>query len=265
MNIFLKFLAHIGRRVLNFISDLGKIALFILNSFVLCFTKPFKPVRIVEQIYFIGVKSLVVVCLTALFTGLVLGLQGYYTLSKFRSEGLLGSAVALSLLRELGPVLASLMVTGRAGSAIAAEIGAMRISEQIDALDTMNINPIKFLVSPRMAAALICMPILTAIFDIVGILGGYLAGVVMLEINSGIFFNNMIAKTSLHDVTTGLIKPIFFGFFIAGISCYRGFFCTSLKAGVYGSESVGLATTSSVVISSVIILILDYVLTALLF
>lgn len=263
MQIILGQIYNIGNFVITSLRDLGKITLFILNAFRLSFTKPLKLIRIIEQIYFVGVKSLVVVCLTALFTGLVLGLQGYYTLSKFRSEGLLGSAVALSLLRELGPVLASLMVAGRAGSAIAAELGAMRISEQIDALETMNINPIKFLVSPRLIASIISVPMLTAIFDIVGIFGGYLAGVVMLEINSGIFFNNMIAKTSLQDVTTGLIKPVFFGFFIAGISCYRGFYCTTLS-GAHGSESVGVATTSSVVISSVIILIMDYVLTALL-
>lgn len=256
--------SFLGNYVIENIKGLGRITIFIFNAFILCFVPPLKIRRIIEQIYFIGVKSLLVVCLTALFTGLVLGIQGYYTLSKFRSEGLLGSAVALSLLRELGPVLAALMVTGRAGSATAAELGTMRISEQIDALDTMNINPIKFLISPRIAAFIISLPLLTAIFDIVGIFGGYLAGVVQLEINSGIFFNNMIAKTSFKDVSNGLIKPLFFGFIIAGISCYRGFFCNTLKGSAHGSESIGLATTTSVVISSVIILILDYILTALL-
>jgi phospholipid/cholesterol/gamma-HCH transport system permease protein len=177
----------------------------------------------------------------------------------------LGSAVALSLLRELGPVLSALMVTGRAGSAIAAELGTMRISEQIDALDTMNINPHKFLISPRLAAAIFSMPLLTALFDIVGILGGYISGCVMLGINSGVFFNNMVAKTSMKDVVSGLSKPVFFGIVIAGISCYRGFNCHSLRGGGHGSEGVGLATTSSVVIASVIILILDYILTALFF
>ena len=264
MNYVIRHLAGIGHYVILHIQELGKITLFIANAFRLCFTRPLKIMRVTEQMYFVGVKSLLVVCLTGLFTGLVLGLQGYYTLSKFRSEGLLGSAIAISLLRELGPVLAALMVTGRAGSAIAAELGAMRISEQIDALDTMNIHPVKFLVSPRLLACILSLPLLTAIFDIVGILGGWLAGVVMLGVNSGIFFNNMIAQTSLQDVTTGLLKPLFFAVFIAGISCYRGFYCTTLEQGVHGSESVGLATTSSVVISSVIILILDYVLTALL-
>lgn len=262
MKILMHKLQLIGHNIISRLAEIGHGTMFVFYAMLLSVLPPFKIRRTIGQIYFVGVKSLLVVCLTALFTGLVLGLQGYYTLSKFRSEGLLGSAVAISLIQELGPVLAALMVAGRAGSAIAAEIGTMRISEQIDALDTMNINPVKFLVSPRITATIISLPLLTAIFDIVGIFGGYLAGVVMLGINRGIFINNMIAKTSMHDIICGMTKPFFFGFVIAGVSCYRGYFCTSLRGGSHGSEGVGLATTSSVVISSVLILILDYVLTA---
>ncbi len=247
--------------VLTF-QNLGKLVLFSVAATVFIFSPPFKIRRIIEHLYFIGVISIFVVSLTAFFTGLVLGLQGYYTLSKFGSQGLLGSAVALSLIRELGPVLTALMVTGRAGSSIAANIGAMRISEQIDALDTMDIHPVKYLVSPRIAATVISMPLLTAMFDIVGIFGGYVAGVWMLDVSPGIYISGMVASTTMRDVSTGLIKPLFFGFVIAAVSCYRGFHCDRLKPGVRGSESVSLATTTSVVICSVTTLVLDYVLTA---
>ncbi len=231
---------------------------------MLIFTRPLKFRRILEHLYFIGFLSVFVVSLTAFFTGMVLGLQGYNSLSKIGSEGLLGSTVALSLIRELGPVLAALMITGRAGSAIAANIGAMRVSEQIDALDTMDINPIKFLVSPRIVAALISVPLLTAIFDLVGIFGGYVSGVVMLGVSPGSFINSMLTYTDLNDVISGLVKPVFFGFAMATICCYRGFYCDTLRPGTRGAEAVSLATTSAVVTVSVVILVSDYVLTALL-
>jgi len=252
----------LGAAVISWMQNLGKAVIFTATATLLIFTPPFRGRRIIEHLYFIGVLSILVVSLTAFFTGMVLGLQGYYTLSKFGSEGLLGSAVALSLIRELGPVLAALMVTGRAGSAVAANLGAMRISEQIDALDTMDIDPVKFLVAPRIAAAVIAVPLLTAIFDIVGIIGGYISGVVMLGVSPGIYISGMISSTRMNDIASGLIKPVFFGFVIAAVSCYRGYYCDRLKAGVKGSAGVSLATTSSVVIASVIILILDYVLTA---
>jgi len=248
--------------VTDWVQELGRVAIFAFRATALIFTPPFKFHRIVDHLYFVGVKSVFVVSLTGLFTGMVLGLQGYYTLSKFGSEGLLGSAVALSLIRELGPVLAALMVTGRAGSSIAAKLGTMRISEQIDALDTMDINPVKFLVSPCIAASVIAMPLLTAIFDVVGIIGGYLTGVVMLGVSPGIFISGMESSTSMKDVLGGLEKPLVFGFVVALISCYRGFHCDSLMPGVKGAEGVSLATTSSVVITSVMILVLDYILTS---
>jgi phospholipid/cholesterol/gamma-HCH transport system permease protein len=169
--------------------EMGRIAVFFLKSFALIFSRPFQINKIIQQIYFIGSKSVFVICLTGAFTGMVLGLQGYYTLAKFGSTGFLGAAVALSLIRELGPVLTAIMVTGRAGSAMAAEVGIMRISEEIDALETMDINPLRFLVSPKLAAALISMPLLTALFDVVGIIGGYLTGSLLLGISPGVYFN----------------------------------------------------------------------------
>jgi len=254
----------LGESVIEMLHSLGKCTLFISTACALMMTPPFKIRRIIDQLYFIGVKSIFVVSLTAVFTGMVLGLQGYYTLAKFNSEGLLGGAVALSLIRELGPVLSALMVAGRAGSSMAAELGSMRISEQIDALDTMNIHPLKFLVSPKIAASIIAVPLLTAIFNVVGMMGGYLTGVVMLEVNQAVFLNSMIQATDMQDIVVGMTKPLFFGLMIAGLSSYKGYYCDILKKGVYGSESVSYATTSAVVISSVVILVLDYVLTAIL-
>ncbi len=252
----------LGNVTIQTLRRVGKLTLFSGSATAMICTPPIKLRHVISQIYFVGVLSIFVVALTALFTGMVLGLQGYYTLSKFGAEGLLGSAVGLSLIRELGPVLSALMVTGRAGSSIAAHLGAMRISEQIDALETMDINPIKYLVSPRIAATVISMPLLTAIFDVVGIFGGYLSGVVMLDVNAGVFFDGIVSSTKMKDVISGFVKPLFFGFIMATVCCYRGFFCDQLKKGVRGSEGVSLATTSSVVIVSVLILVIDYVLTA---
>ena len=192
---------------------------------------------------------------------MVLGLQGYYTLVKFGSEGLLGAAVALSIIRELGPVLTAIMITGRAGSSMAAEIGIMRISEQIDALSTMDINPIRFLVAPRLAAALICFPLLTALFDVVGIMGGYISGCVLLGINPGVYFDRIDATVELADVTGGFVKALVFALLVAAICCYEGYFTHTRREG-FGAKGVSLATTSAVVLSCVVILVADYVLTS---
>ena len=262
MNTITSKLRLLGQSSVQVIGQVGKATIFSCWATVMIFIPPLKLRHVVSQIYFIGVISIFVVSLTALFTGMVLGLQGYYTLAKFGSEGLLGSAVALSLIRELGPVLSALMVTGRAGSSIAAKLGAMRISEQIDALETMDISPLEYLVSPRIAATVLSLPLLTAIFDVVGIFGGYLTGVIMLDINAGIFFDGVVTSTKMRDIVSGFIKPLFFGFIIATICCYRGFYCDRIGNGVRGAEGVSLATTSSVVISSVLILVSDYVLTA---
>lgn len=253
--------AALGRAILFPIQNMGSIAIFFFKGFLNIFTIPFRPEKIIQQVYFIGMKSIFVICLTGAFTGMVLGLQGYYTLSKFGSEGMLGAAVALSLIRELGPVLSAIMVIGRAGSAMAAEIGIMRISEQIDALDTMDINPIRFLVSPRLAASLICFPLLTAIFDSIGILGGYLTGSGLLGINSGVYFARVESSVVMEDITGGFIKSLVFAVIVATICCFQGYY-THMRSEGFGAKGVSMSTTSAVVISSVLVLISDYILTS---
>ena len=250
-----------GRYTLWWMRELGRVMLFFLSSLSRIVFPPFKWGRVLEQIHFIGMRSLFVVSLTGLFAGMVLGLQGYYTLTKFGSETVLGAAVALSLIRELGPVLTALMVTGRAGSSMAAEIGVMRISEQIDALDTMNIDPLKFLISPRLAASVISFPILTAVFDTVGIIGGYLTGVVMLGVNSGTYLSRMESTVLMEDVTGGFLKSLVFALVVCIICCYVGY-TTHERRGVHGAQAVSLSTTTAVVLSSVLILVTDYILTS---
>ncbi|HBF33622.1 TPA: ABC transporter permease [Candidatus Sumerlaeota bacterium] len=261
VNIPIQILAGIGRLVLALLTELGRIGLFFFTTFSRIIHLPHSIVRIAQQIHFIGTKSLFIVSLTGLFTGMVLGVQLYYTLSRLGSETALGVAVALSLIRELGPVLTALMITGRAGSSIAAEIGIMRISEQIDALDTMDIDPIKFLVVPRLLAALLCFPLLTAIFDVIGIVGGYLTGVVMLGVNSGTYLNRMEQSVVWADVSGGFIKSFAFAIIVSVICCYQGY-TMHLRRNGFGARGVSVATTSAVVISSVLILATDYVLTS---
>lgn len=255
----------LGPMILLPIAGLGHFVLFAITATVRMLTPPWRVAQILLQLQQIGVKSVFVVCLVGMFTGMVLALQGYKTLIEFGSESILGTAVVRSLIMELGPVLAALMVTGRAGSAMAAELGVMRISEQIDALDTMNINPLQYLVSPRIAATLIALPLLTAFFDWVGIIGGYLVGVVLLGVNPGIFIESVTNAVDLSDVISGFIKALVFGFFIATISTYRGYYCDTLRQSAQGAKGVGIATTSAVVYSSVVILMADYLLTSLLF
>src|SRR5512134_995328 len=247
-----------GNRVLQAIRTMGKMMLFLSASLAGAAIPPVRVRHVVKQIHFIGVKSLTVIILTASFTGMVLSLQGYYTLRQFASEGLLGSAVALSLIRELGPVLSALMVTGRAGSALTAEIGIMRIGEQIDSLETMGIDPIRFLVAPRLLGLLLSVPLLTAVFDVVGIFGGYLVGVRLLGVNAGLFFGQMEANVELLDVTNGIWKSLAFALLIGWVCTFKGYFTGR------GAEGVSQATTSAVVISSVLVLICDYFLTSVL-
>lgn len=250
------FLGQIGQRSLARIAGMGKMFNFLLSAIMLVFRRPAKLNLIVYHIKTIGVDSLSVVALSGFFTGMVMGFQGYYSLRKFSAESYLGSAAALSLLRELGPVLSAFMVTGRTGSAMAAELGTMRATEQIDALDSMAINPIKFLVSPRIVASLIAMPLLTAIFDVIGIFGSYLVGVTMLGVSSGSFFAGIENSVVFHDVYSGFIKSISFGLIITWICCYKGFHAPPMATGV------SQATTESVVLSFVFILVWDYFLTS---
>jgi phospholipid/cholesterol/gamma-HCH transport system permease protein len=251
----------LGRQTIFLIRELGRIAIFFVKGFLLIFSFPLQIFKTIEQIYFIGTKSILVICLTGAFTGMVLGLQGYYTLVKFGAEGMLGAAVALSLIRELGPVLSAIMVIGRAGSAMAAEIGIMRISEQIDALETMDINPLRFLISPRIAAALISFPLLTALFDVVGIFGGYLTGSMLLGIDPGIYLYRVESSVVMKDIASGFYKSLAFAVIVVTICCFQGYY-THKRAEGFGAKGVSLSTTSAVVISSVLVLIVDYVMTS---
>lgn len=232
--------------------------LFLLDAVRGVFYPPFRPRLILKHVYFIGVRSLVVITLTALFTGMVLSLQGHYTLRQFGSEGLLGSAVALSLIRELGPVLSALMVTARAGSAITAEIGIMAITEQLDALRAMAVDPVRYLVVPKLLAALIAVPLLCAIFDVVGIGGGYVVGVKLLGVSEGAYFGQMKASVVWRDVYSGILKSVSFGLLLTWVACYKGYVAR------HGAEGVGKATTESVVMASVSILVWDYFMTSIL-
>ncbi|HWQ70209.1 MAG TPA: MlaE family lipid ABC transporter permease subunit [Patescibacteria group bacterium] len=252
-------LETVGRTVLKQVQMMGHMAIFLGSTGLWAVLPPLKFRRIVSQIHFIGVKSSSIILLTAAFSGMVLGLQGYYTLRKFGSEALLGPAVGLSLIRELGPVMAALMVAARAGSASAAEIGIMRITEQIDAMEAMAVDPVKYLVVPKVVAGLISVPLLTAIFDVVGIFGGYLVGVKMLGVGAGTYFSEMRNMVELSDIQGGFLKSLSFGLIVTWVCTYKGFY-----AG-YGAEGVGKATTEAVVLSSVLVLVWNYFMTAVLF
>ncbi len=263
MNSFDDFVIGLGSWGLSKIYGLGRMGLFFIHAFTGLWKPPGKFWSTVKHIYFIGYRSLFVICFTGAFSGMVLGLQGYYTLSKFGSEGLLGAAVALSLIRELGPVLTALMITGRAGSAICAEIGIMRIEEQIDALKCMAINPYSYLISPRFIAGIICFPLLTSIFDIVGIYGGYAIGVLLLGANPGAYWDGIYKSVGWEDVYMGYVKTLVFALLTIWISTYKGFYA-GVDSGSMGAEDVSKATTDAVVISSVSILVADYVITSIL-
>ncbi len=258
---FVRFLRALGRPCLRGIDAVGGTALFMLAGLAQIFSSVKIFPRTLQQLYVIGYKSLFVILLIGIFCGMVLGLQGYYTLVQFGSVGMLGSAVSLSLIRELGPVLTAIMLSGRAGSSMAAEIGVMRITDQIDALDVMDINSLGYLVSPRLLAALISFPLLTAVFDVIGIIGGYLTGVLMLGINEGAYFYRIASSVTMNDVAGGFIKAVVFGLLVATVCCRQGYY-THRRRDSVGPEAVGNATTSAVVISCVLILAADYVLTS---
>ncbi len=252
--------ALIGEAALTTVRNVGQWGIFsILALFGMVHLRKLFP-KVLYNIYFIGFKSLNIIVLVAFFTGMVLGLQGYYTLIKFSAEGMLGVAVALSLVRELGPVLTAIMLIGRAGSSISAEIGIMRISEQIDALSTMDVDPVRYLVTPKVIASLICFPLLTAVFDCVGILGGYFSSL-LLSTRSGIFFSKIQSSLLLEDVTGGFTKSFVFAFIVITICCYCGYY-THQNQSSAGAEGVSNSTTSAVVQSCVYVLIADYVITS---
>ena len=251
----------LGAYTLRQVISAGRMGLFFAYTIRGIMLPPGKFWPTVKQIEFIGTKSFVVIGFTAAFTGMVLALQGYHTLTKFGSEGWLGSAVGLSLIRELGPVLTALMVTGRAGSAIAAEIGIMRIEEQIDALECMAIDPFSYIILPRFIASVIALPLLIAFCDVIGILGGYFIGVGLLGVNAGAFWDGIISSVDWSDLYMGFVKSACFSVLIVLVCTYKGFYA-GVDQGSFGPEQVGRATTEAVVISSIAVLIGDYVITS---
>jgi phospholipid/cholesterol/gamma-HCH transport system permease protein len=251
-----------GRKVITWIDNLGASTIFLSRAFVKIF-RPKQFFKIIEQLYYIGSGSVLIIMLVGLFTGMVLGLQSYHALVKFGSEGALGTLVSLSLIRELGPVLTAIMITARAGSAITAEIGSQRISEQIDALKTMRIDPLKYLISPRIAASIISFPLLTALFDVIGIIGGYISGVVLLGVNAGTYLHRVQSSVEMKDITDGFIKAMVFAVIVTTVCCYQGYF-THMRTDSHGARAIGRATTSAVVLSCVLILVADYIVTSLL-
>ncbi|MEP9411999.1 MAG: ABC transporter permease [Candidatus Brocadia sp.] len=250
-----KFFGSITHR---FIRELGGMGCFFAESLFWMVFPPYLIQRIVRRIYFIGVKTSSVIVLTGSFTGMVMALQVYYVLVKFGAESSLGPVVALSLIRELGPVISALMVIGCAGSALTAEIGIMRITEQIDALDAMALNPYKYLIVPTLLAGVVSLPLLNAIFVTVGVFGGYAVGVGLMGVSSGTYFGGIRDFVEARDILEGLYKSLSFGVLITLISCYKGYYTG------YGAEGVSKATTQAVVISSVTILVWDYFMTSIL-
>lgn len=249
----------VGGAIIGLFHEAGKIFLLLLETIKWSFKRPLKLERLFFQMEFIGVKSLFVVVLVSMFTGMVLALQTYTGFRRFSAESMVGAVVALSLCRELGPVLTSIMVTARAGSAMAAEIGTMRVTEQIDALTVMAVNPVKYLIVPRVLAAMLVVPILTIISDYVGMVGGYLVGVKLLHINEGVYINRTLDLLEMSDIYNGLFKSVVFALILSIIGCYKGYYTTG------GARGVGKATTEAVVLACVVIFIADYVLTSFLF
>ncbi|MSO71600.1 MAG: ABC transporter permease [Alphaproteobacteria bacterium] len=251
--------APIGRAVLTLLAVAGRIALFTTGSVGHGLTPPFYLRLILRQMIDIGFYSLPVVGLTAIFTGMVLALQSFTGFSRFSAESAVPNIVVLSMTRELGPVLAGLMVAGRVGAAIAAEIGTMRVTEQIDALTTLSTNPFKYLVAPRLIAGTLMLPLLVVVADIIGVFGGYMVSVYKLGFNPTTYLRNTLDFLETLDVVSGLVKAGVFGFIVTLMGCYHGYRSKG------GAQGVGAATTNAVVSASVLILLFNYIVTTLFF
>ena len=259
MSLFLDFLASVGAAFLGFLAATGRLVGFALRGLAGAFSPPFYPRLILRQIVYMGYYSLPVVGLTAIFTGMVIALQTHTGFSNFAAESAVAQIVMLSMTRELGPVLAGLMVAGRIGAAIAAEIGTMRVTEQVDALTTLSTNPYKYLVVPRLIAGTTMLPILVLVADIIGVFGGYLVAVYRLGFNASSYINNSWQYLEFMDVVSGLVKAAAFGFVISLMGCYHGYNSRG------GAQGVGAATTNAVVSASILILVLNYLLTGIFF
>jgi phospholipid/cholesterol/gamma-HCH transport system permease protein len=254
-------LRTVGRRSLAVVGGLGDFAEFVVRAFTSIGQARQLRKGVARAVHQQGVRCLLVITVVSLFSGLVLGLQGYYVLARFGSAGLLGTFVSLTLTRELAPVLATLMIVGQAGSAIAAEIGIYRYSEQIDALTTMAIDPLGYLITPRLLAALLVFPILTTAFVLVGNFGGYLSGCCLLGLDSGVYWSNVHSAVRFVDVRECLLKALVFGILTIAICCHSGF-TAHRRTGVSGSRAVSISTTRAVVFSSIATLAADYVITS---
>ncbi len=259
MTALLDALAGTGRSTLAVCQAAGRLALFGLAGLAHVLRPPIYGRMVLRSVLDIGYFSLPVVALTAIFTGMVLALQSYTGFARFSAEGAIANLVVLSITRELGPVLAGLMVAGRAGAAMAAELGTMRVTDQIDALGTLSTNPMKYLVVPRLIAGTIALPLLVVVADILGVLGGFIIATLKLGFNSATYLRNTLDFLETDDVVSGLVKAAVFGFIIALMGCFNGYNSRG------GAQGVGSATTSAVVSASVLILAFDYVLTELFF
>ncbi len=253
------FLQPIGRTFLAFLEVVGRLSLFTAISTSHCVRPPYYPRLVLRQMIEIGFYSLPVVGLTAIFTGMVLALQSYTGFARFSAESAIPNVVVVSITRELGPVLAGLMVAGRVGAAMAAEIGTMRVTEQIDALDTLATNPFKYLVAPRLIAGVAMMPLLVLTADIIGVFGGYIVSVYKLDFNAALYLKNTYDFMEAMDVLSGLVKAAVFGFLVTLMGCYHGYSSRG------GAQGVGAATTNAVVSASVLILSSNYLITELFF
>jgi phospholipid/cholesterol/gamma-HCH transport system permease protein len=249
----------IGRFALGFLAATGRLVLFAAYGVSHCVRPPFYFSSIGRQLIDIGYYSLPVVGLTAIFTGMVLALQSYTGFARFSAEGAVASVVVMSITRELGPVLAGLMVAGRIGASMAAEIGTMRVTEQLDALTTLSTNPMKYMVAPRLIAGVTMLPLLVLVADIIGVFGGYIVAVYKLGFNPSNYLQNTWEALEMWDLFSGLIKASVFGFIVTLMGCYHGFYSRG------GARGVGKATTNAVVSASILILCFDYVLTELFF
>jgi phospholipid/cholesterol/gamma-HCH transport system permease protein len=250
------FLASVGAAFLAFLAAAGRIVLFAGQALAAGLTPPYYPRLILRQVIYIGYFSLPVVGLTALFTGMVLALQSYTGFSRFNAESAVATVVVLSVTRELGPVIAGLMVAGRVGAAMAAEIGTMRVTDQIDALTTLSTDPFRYLVLPRLLAGLLTLPLLVLVADIIGVFGGYIVGTYKLGFNPASYLTQTESYLETLDVVSGLVKAGAFGFIVALMGCYHGYHSRG------GAEGVGQATTHAVVSASILILLSNYMLTA---
>jgi len=255
----MNFLQPIGSVFLGFLATAGRLSIFTTSALSHCARPPYYPRMILRQMIEIGYFSLPVVGLTAIFTGMVLALQSFTGFQRFSAESAIPNVVVISITRELGPVLAGLMVAGRIGAAFAAEIGTMRVTEQIDALTTLSTNPMKYLVVPRLIAGLTMLPLLVLTADVIGVFGGYLVSVYKLGFNPTTYLRNTIDFMEAFDVISGLVKAAVFGFLVALMGCYHGYHSKG------GAQGVGTATTNAVVSASILILAFDYIITELLF